>query len=437
MKVNFILKGKNNPTNIICRFKPSQNFDFTCATGIWVNRNDWSIAKQRVKLKTKNANKDLVNNKLNELETFVIGKWLSDNLNNTTISKDWLKNIVRSNLGTATVKDNSKVYFTDWVDTYIKTSENHIYKGKKLADRTLQKHKTTLLKLQNFEKYSKTKYKFENINLQFYRAFLDYCRSEEKLMNNTIGKYIADIKKWCKIIELDGLPINQQYKHSEFMAVSNKTKDTYLSEEEINVVFNKNFSKSTRLDNSRDLFIIGLRTGLRISDFLRLKKIDLKDGFIEIETMKTGEPVIIPLHHQIKSILEKRNGELPYSISDQKFNLYVKEVCKDAGISELIEGSKIIKIKEEGESKSISRKTPGIYPKYDLISSHTCRRSFASNLYGKLPNMVIMAITGHRTETQFLKYIKITNKEHAETLKRHWANEQKKEGYHNVIRKVE
>ncbi|WP_229741320.1 tyrosine-type recombinase/integrase [Planktosalinus lacus] len=398
-----------------------------CATGIWIKRTDWSQAKQSVKPKANSTNKDLINAKLRLLETTIADKWLNDNLKNVQISKDWLRNIVGSNLGTANVKDKRKIFFSDWVESYVDDTETHIYKGKSLSDRTVQKHKTTLAKLHAFENYSKTKYRFENIDLKFYRAFLEYCRSEEKLLNNTIGKYIADIKKWCKLIDLEGLPINQQYKHSEFMTVSNKTKDTYLSEEEINKVFNHDFSKSTRLDNARDLFIIGLRTGLRISDFLRLKQINLKDGYIEIETMKTGEPVVIPLHHQIKSILEKRGGQLPYSISDQKFNLYVKEVCETAGINELIEGSKKVKLEEEGKTKVRYRKVIGNYPKHDLISSHTCRRSFASNLYGKLPNMVIMAITSHKTESQFLKYIKITNTEHAETLKKHWANEQEKQ----------
>ena len=54
------------------------------------------------------------------------------------------------------------------------------------------------------------------------------------------------------------------------------------------------------------------------------------------------------------------------------------------------------------------RKAPGLYPKYELITSHTCRRSFASNWYGKLPNSAIMAATGHSKEEDFLRYIKVT-----------------------------
>jgi integrase len=142
------------------------------------------------------------------------------------------------------------------------------------------------------------------------------------------------------------------------------------------------------------LFIIGLRTGLRISDFLRLKDINLKKGFIEIERAKTGERVVIPLHHQIQSILEKRNGALPNTISDQKFNLFIKEICQKVEINEMTKGAKM-----NSETK---RKETGTFPKFELISSHTCRRSFASNLYGKSPNMTIMDITRHQTENVFL-----------------------------------
>ena len=169
-----------------------------------------------------------------------------------------------------------------------------------------------------------------------------------------------------------------------------------------------------------------MRTGLRVSDFLQLKNIDISKGFIEIETTKTKETVIIPLHNQVKEIIKKNNGNLPRTISDQRFNVYIKEICEKAGITEIVKGAIV--------NKETNRKEVGRYKKYKLVSSHTCRRSFASNLYGKLPNMTIMSITGHKTETSFLKYIKITKKEHAETLKRYWSKEEKEKGYTNVLR---
>jgi len=233
------------------------------------------------------------------------------------------------------------------------------------------------------------------------------------------------------MIEIEGYPINPQYKSSEFTSISNKTKDIYLTEEEINVLYNHNFNDSERLENVRDNFIFGLRTGLRISDFLSLQHFNFVGDNIEIETKKTGYKVLIPIHPQIKAILGKNNGKLPRPISDAKFNEYVKEVCKEVGFTEMVEGAKMINKKDDKDffpiadliSKNKSRKEFGIYPKYELITSHTCRRSFASNLYGKLPNMTIMAITGHKTETQFLKYIKITPKENAEKLRQLWKNQ--------------
>uniref|UniRef100_UPI004049EFCE tyrosine-type recombinase/integrase n=1 Tax=Flavobacterium sp. TaxID=239 RepID=UPI004049EFCE len=429
MKVNFILKGTNNPTNIICRFKPNQLNDFSCATGYWINRNEWQKSSQRLKQKATSTNKDLINSKLNELQNLILDTWMRDSINKSNISKDWLKDIISAFSGRVKINELHKIYFTDWIQKFIDDSPKRLYKGAPIAPRTIKHYITTLRKIEDFEKHAKVKLRFENIDLKFYRNFIDYCRTQEKLGNNTIGGYITNFKMWCKNIELEGLPINQQYKHSEFMALSNKTKDTYLNENEIDAIFKHDFTENLRLDNTRDLFIIGLRTGLRVSDFLRLKDINLKKGFIEIETAKTGAVVVIPLHHQIQSILEKRNGKLPTTISDQKFNLYIKEICNLVGINEMTEGAK--------NNPETNRKESGTYPKYELISSHTCRRSFASNLYGKLPNMTIMAITGHQTEAIFLKYIKITKNEHAETLKRFWAKEQEEQGFATVLRVAE
>jgi len=183
--------------------------------------------------------------------------------------------------------------------------------------------------------------------------------------------------------------------------------------------------KHDYLDNSRDWFIIGLRTGFRISDFLRLTQKDLVDGFIEKQTEKTGFPVIIPLHDQVKAILDKRNGLFPRKISDQRFNEYIKIIAEEAGLTQYIEGAKIteVKIIKSGKEEKIHRKQFKKYPKYELVTSHICRRSFATNLYGKIDTLTIMKITGHQTEKQFLDYIKITPKEYAEKLKEYWLKQ--------------
>lgn len=429
MKVRFfVVKSKSEPCSIYVRFWDSNRIDQKTKTGLSVNSKEWSSAKEQVKNSTTAENKDFINSKLRNLNNFLIDEYNLDFNSQKFIGKSWLKEKVKSFFGRADKTELHKIYFVDWVQKYINESPNRLYKGEPIKKRTIQHYITTKYKLDNYEKYFNTKLRFQDIGLEFYRNFLFYCQTIEKINNNTIGGYVTNIKKWCKIIDIEGLPINPQYRHSEFSTISNKTKDVYLTEDEINTVYNHDFGYSERLDNVRDNFIIGLRTGLRISDFLQLKNLNFINDNIEIETSKTSHPVVIPMHWQIKEILLKRNGNLPNQISDAKFNEYVKEVCKEVGFTQMVEGAKMINKKAEKNffpnieiiSKNKNRKEFGTYPKCELITSHTCRRSFASNLYGKLPNMTIMAITGHKTETQFLKYIKITPKENAEMLKKYW-----------------
>ena len=77
--------------------------------------------------------------------------------------------------------------------------------------------------------------------------------------------------------------------------------------------------------------------------------------------------------------------------------------------------------------KGVWRKVKGNYPKDELVTSHICRRSFATNHYGKLSTPVIMSITGHKTETEFLKYIGKTPKDNAEVLNKYWKDQELKQ----------
>ena len=109
-----------------------------------------------------------------------------------------------------------------------------------------------------------------------------------------------------------------------------------------------------------------------------------------------------------KKTIEKYDGEFPYKISDQRFNEYLKDVCKLVGINVPTEGAVLVNL-DEGtdipESKHRWRKQYGKYPKYELVSSHICRRSYATNFYGEMPTSWLLSITGHSTEKQFLEYV--------------------------------
>lgn len=201
-------------------------------------------------------------------------------------------------------------------------------------------------------------------------------------------------------------------KYTTFKNISEESQAVALSEKELDLLAKFDFSQSPRLERTRDLFLIGCWTGLRFSDFTRIKRENIKDNMLTIQQQKTNEFVTIPLHPVFISIWEKYNGVLPASISNQKFNDNLKDVCKEAGINE-----RVMKSITKGGKKQTT-----VYEKWQLVSSHTARRTFATNLYKSgFPSISIMQITGHKTESSFLKYIKVTKEEHAKMLMMHWS----------------
>jgi integrase len=116
----------------------------------------------------------------------------------------------------------------------------------------------------------------------------------------------------------------------------------------------------------------------------------------------------VPLHPKVLEILNKRKGKFPYPISDQKYNDFIKTVCELAEINELTKGSKLVET--ETDSK-VYRKKTGMYKKYDLVTSHIGRRSFATNFYGKIKTIYLIYMTGHSTESLFLEYVGKSNKD--------------------------
>jgi integrase len=428
--LNYLVKGKKNFSNILIRFKNGRKFDYTISSELKVEPKNWSQAKQKVKNTTEDKTKDAINNHLSDLKKYIIDNFNLDNATGTYIDKEWLNKKVALYFNrplNETVLD--QVYFIPFIENYIKEAPTRIVKktNKPVSSGTITRYKSTLKKLQNYEEHFKTKIKFTDLDLKFHKNFLHIITAVQNIGSNTAGKYISSIKSFGREAILQGLPVNSEINHPNFFVPTEKTQDIYLTDKEINKIYKHNFNNNDRLANARDLFIIGLRTGLRVSDFLRLKQTNIIDGFIEIETQKTGQEVVIPMHWQVKDILERRKG-FPNKISDQKFNLYIKEVTEISGLKELTKGSKV--------NKETNRKEKGTYPKHELITSHICRRSFASNLYGELPNMAIMGITGHKTETQFLKYIKITPKENANKLKEYWAKQNEQNSYEQLKMKV-
>ncbi len=188
-----------------------------------------------------------------------------------------------------------------------------------------------------------------------------------------------------------------------------------LNLEEINAVYRLDLSNKPAYNDIRDMLILGVWTGLRIGDMERVEQINISENRIRIiSSEKTQAAVEIPIHDQVKEILKRRNNILP-TITSQDSNAKIKTICKMAGITESILGN----IKDP----ITNRKKKDFYPKYKLIASHTCRRSFVSNHYGKTDDKTIMAITTHKSFTQYMKYVRTTLSQHALNLEKAWEAE--------------
>jgi hypothetical protein len=430
----YFLQGENSniPQSIKLRFLYG-NKRLVYSTGYKILPKHWDEKKEVVRNKTVVTNRAEINKGLSNLKIDIESIYTQLQNEGKHIDNHLLRLRLSQGKETTPQKNNSP-YVHIFLSNFIKDAPYKLIQRangttEPLKENTIKGYTTTLNHIEKFDKKQGTPTRFSDLNLQFHTKFIKYLGTDNHLAMLTIATRIKDLKSIAKHARREGVEVCNDIFTNEFFKPTDKSINVYLDDQEIKQIFDFDFNANERLDNVRDLFIIGLRTGLRVSDFIRLKETNIKEGFIVIdEVKKTGDSIIIPLHPQIELILAKRDGNLPRLISHTKFNDYIKEVCEKVGLNQLVQGTKhsemkIVKDPKTGGKKKIYRKETGHYPKHELISSHTCRRSFSSNLYGKLPNMVIMAITGHKSEKTFLNYIKITPKEHAETLRALWMKQ--------------
>ena len=209
-----------------------------------------------------------------------------------------------------------------------------------------------------------------------------------------------------------GINKNLAFKSKYFSRVNEDTDTVYLNEAELQEIEDLDLSDNIRLEKVHDLFLVSCKTGWGYSDYSVLKSGQIKNGFIETTQLKTSETVIIPVHDTVKRILNKYGGTLPKANSNQKMNDYIKE------IGEMIQALNTPISQTYSKAGS---KVAVTNPEWKLISTHTARRSFATNEYlAGTPPLTIMAITGHKTEKSFLRYIGISPSDHAKILAMEW-----------------
>lgn len=256
---------------------------------------------------------------------------------------------------------------------------------------------------------------FEDFNLSFPLKYQKWAFSKPREWSTN---YCSKSFQILKMILNDALEqeiiLTRVHQSKRFSLSQVEVDDIALEMSDIEKLINIDEFKTSKLTIVRDTFLFACLTGLRYCDFSKLTQDNFsyvtdkkgkKIPVVKVITQKTGEKVVVPLHDIALKILDKYKGGFPDVPCNQVFNKYIKIVCKESELTE-----KII-LRQNIAGQFVQK----VFAKYQAVSTHTARRTFATIAYFhfKIPTALIMKITGHKTEKEFFKYIKITKEEAA------------------------
>lgn len=300
-------------------------------------------------------------------------------------------------------RDFSEMNLVQFLDHMIETLSN-------LKESTIKSYKVVRKNIAEYQTKFKTVVTPLTADEDFYHSFVKYLTAEG-LAKNTIGTRIKIVKTVLNYAsEKKGVKYSDAFRKKSFAKPSEETESVYLNVDELNAIDSLVMLPKS-LDKVRDMFLIASDTGLRYSDVIRLTTENItEEGLIKIQTQKTGKTIYAPMTPRVKRIFEKYDYRLPKPISNQKYNQFIKDIARMAGITAPVTRT----------HTTAGKLTTTTVPKYELVTSHTARRSFATNAYiADVPTLDIMKVTGHRTETAFLRYIKIDAEETAKKMAKH------------------
>lgn len=418
--VNFLYRSIKDKSNLhlrlLYRFNDT-DFVFGVNTKFEVVKEYWKTQHKKKSKDILITNKQLeTNNELNKIENHILNAFNS--VNPDEVNKEWLQNQIDFYYNPQKEDEALPTDIIKYFDYFIECKKNEITIG------TQKKYNVTKHLLERYQLSKKSQLKISDINYNFKVDFENYCLQNNYALN-TISKDLRTIKTVCNHAKQNGIKVSEQL--NNIKTPQHKTDKIFLTFEELEKIENIDKRRlNDNLENSKDWLIISCYSGQRISDFMRFNKEMIryernKKGvlkpLIEFTQVKTNKVMTVALHPKIVDILNKRNGNFPKVISDPKYNLYIKQVCRIAEINQPVKGSILIDLNKDNKTEKTKnkvkqyRKKSGMFSKWQLVTSHIGRRSFATNFYGTIPTTYLMNVTGHSTEAMFLNYIGKSNKD--------------------------
>ena len=335
--------------------------------------------------------------------------------------RDGVKRMKEGKVGVA----EKVLTFNQWVDEFIEETErgertNQM--GRQIDRRTVQKYRTTQKMLGAFSKRVWGRViRFDEIDEKFVGQWAKF-RSEGHgtvagVGINTIAKDMAVIKTWMKTSFQREVHNNRKWESDAFKPREVKVTKPHLTIEEVSQLetfkipkkVHNNGVERTSWDTVRDYFIIACWTAARVSDLKQFRDLialrykengnSCPEDLTFIQS-KTNSEVTVPLLEPVKRIVNRYKGQLPKLPNESKMNSTVKLVCKAAGLDRVIEQAST-----DSKSKDVSR-----HELWELVTNHTARRTFATNVYNLdiMSLGELMSLTGHESESSLMVYLNVS-----------------------------
>jgi hypothetical protein len=399
--------------------------DIFVKTEVMVNPKHWDNKSSRYRNAKEISNKDDWNVKFDRLRLTILEKYNESYMMGEIIDKNWLILRISEHFGRPLREKKNKiephfVYYLDFAQWWLenKAFEWKTGKNKYLNQKAIRQYESFLVIWKKFE--GSKKYMVKDVDTHLIAEFIDFTQDQEGYSAITIKRWVGRLKFFLLRAGTYDIKTASNFQDKVYVGKEEgEIVKPYLNESEITEIFNLDFGSDAEMEACRDYLVISCYTGLRSNDLLhKLDTSNIKDGYIEIKTSKTGSFVKLPIHPKVKSILDKRFGNLPQKVVESTYNKKIKKICKIAGINEMMLGKVYDKIAKRGVVK--------MYPKYMLITSHVGRRSMATILAGKLPKEAIANLAGWSSPDMADFYNKTTKKEYADMLADYWKQEKKK-----------
>ena len=361
---------------------------------------DWNSNQQRVRPPRpgKNNRNDVINPVLDNLQKEFIEFVDNCKKSNIELTPDIAKRFLD---GERSLKEKS---FWQAYDEYISTL--------RVAPKTKQNYKLYYTKLGEFEKETGYFINYSTINNVFFEKYKNYILDYKGLGWNTFATAIKKLRFFMNWSFKNNYHVETKYK--KFSAPEKEPIIIFLTMDELSTLYHYNF-KSKRLNQVKDKFCFGCFTSLAFSDLDSLTHEHINNGTLTKLRQKTKILYNIELPQQAVEIVERYQGKykaLP-KISHQRFNNYIKECCKIAGINT----PTLYKTFPKG------KETENTAPKYELIGSHTARRTFISNFLNSTKDITLTMKNAAITQPKTLKRYAGTDKQmEKEAMKKTFGN---------------